>query len=173
MLDLKFIRENPDKVKEAIVLKNEKGDVDRVLELDQERRKVIFEVENLKKDRNENSNLVAQFKKEKKDASELIQKTQKISANIKILDEKLSNLQSNIQKLVEWIPNIPHETAPKGKDARDNVEIKTWGDIPDFDFEVKDHLNLGESLDILDFASRIFLPGRQTCQLLLKTLLTP
>ena len=82
MLDLKFIRENPDKVKEAILLKNEKGDVDRVLELDQERRKVIFEVENLKKERNENSNLVAQFKKDKKDASELIQKTKKISADI-------------------------------------------------------------------------------------------
>ena len=151
MIDLKFIRENPDIVKDAIDLKNEKGDVDRILELDQERRKIIFEVENLKKERNENSNLVAQFKKEKKDASELIQKTQKISANIKILDDQLSNLQSNIQRLMEWIPNIPHETAPKGKDATSNVEILKWGEIPEFDFEVKDHLSLGESLDILDF----------------------
>jgi len=151
MLDLKFIRENPEKVKEAIRLKNEKGDVDRILELDKERRKIIFEVENLKKERNENSNRVAQLKKEKKDASEIITKTKKISEDIKILDEKLSALQTDIKKMIDWIPNIPHESAPQGKDAADNVEILTWGEIPKFDFKVKDHITLGENLDILDF----------------------
>lgn len=151
MLDLKFIRENPEKVKEAIRLKNEKGDVDRILVLDQERRKIILEVENLKKERNENSNLVAQLKREKKDVSEIITKTKNISEEIKTLDEKLSALQADIKKMIDWIPNIPHESAPRGKDAANNVEILTWGDIPKFDFKVKDHLILGEHLDILDF----------------------
>jgi seryl-tRNA synthetase len=151
MLDLKFIRENPEKVKEAITLKNEKGDVDRIVELDQERRKIIFEVENLKKERNENSNLVAQYKREKKDASELIDKTKQISADIKDLDEKLADLQNEIRGMVEWIPNIPHDSVPKGKDESANVQVTQWGDIPEFDYEIKDHLSIGEYLDILDF----------------------
>jgi seryl-tRNA synthetase len=151
MLDLKFIRENPELVKEAIELKNEKGNIDQILEFDQERRKIIYKVESLKKERNDNSNMVAQLKKEKKDASELIQKTKKISEEIKVLDENLAALQEEIKKILDWIPNIPHKTAPKGKDAAANVEVLKWGELPEFDFEVKDHLSLGESLDILDF----------------------
>ncbi len=151
MLDLKFIREHPEKVKDAIRLKNETADVDRILELDRERRAIIFDVENLKKERNDNSNQVAQLKKDKKDASHLIERTKKISGEIKILDEKLSAVQAEIRKILDWIPNIPHATVPEGKDASDNVEVLTWGDIPKYDFEVLDHLTLGERLDILDF----------------------
>ncbi len=151
MLDLKFIRENPELVKEAIELKNENGNVDQILEYDQERRKIIQIVESLKKERNDNSNQVAQLKKEKKDASEIILKTKKISEEIKALDDKLAGLQNEIKKILDWIPNIPHESAPRGKDASSNVEVLKWGDIPQYDFEIKDHLAIGEYLDILDF----------------------
>jgi seryl-tRNA synthetase len=151
MLDLKFIRENPDIVKDGINLKNEKGDIDKIIELDEERRKIIVQVEQLKKERNDNSQLVSQYKKEKKDASEVIENTKSISAQIKNLDEKLTEIELTIKKQLDWIPNLPHETVPKGKSAADNKEIKTWGKIPEFDFDILDHLELGMRLDILDF----------------------
>jgi len=151
MLDMKFIRENPEAVKEGITLKNEKGDVDKILALDEERRKNIVEVEQLKKERNENSKLVSQYKKEKKDASQVIEKTKSISAKIKNLDEQLSTIEGEIKSHLDWIPNLPHNSAPKGKTAEDNKEIKIWGEIQKFDFEILDHLELGSRLDILDF----------------------
>ena len=151
MLDLKFIRENPEIVKKGVRLKNEDVDIDQLLVLDKQRREIIFEVEKLKKERNENSNQVALFKKEKKDASVLIEKTKKISAQIKRFDDRLTEIQSALRSELDRVPNMPHHTTPQGKDSSDNVEIKTWGDIPTFDFDVLDHLSLGERLDILDF----------------------
>jgi seryl-tRNA synthetase len=151
MLDLKFIRENPDRVKEGIRLKNESGDVDALLDLDKQRRNWIFEVENLKKERNENSRLVAELKKQKKDSAELIEKTRLISERIKTLDDQLAEVEGTIKKALDRIPNMPHSSVPSGKDSTANVEINSWGVIPKFDFKVKDHLALGEDLDILDF----------------------
>ena len=151
MLDIKFIRENPELVKKGSLLKNEHCDVDRLLKLDSRRRQIIFEVEQLKKERNENSKKVADLKKEKKDANELIERTKHISSEIKELDEKLNKLQIDIRGELDRIPNLPHPTSPEGKDSTDNVEVKKWGDIPKYDFQVLDHLALGERLDILDF----------------------
>ncbi len=151
MLDIKYIRENPEKVKEGIQLKNEKGNIDNLLELDEKRRSIIVEVENLKKERNENSRLVSQYKKEGKDTAPIIGKTKSISEQIKIMDVDLAEIENNIQKEMDWIPNMPHESVPRGREAKNNVEIKSWGEIPEFDFKIKDHLELGEDLDILDF----------------------
>ncbi len=151
MLDLKFIRENADKVKNGIQLKGESADVDHLLKLDRSRRELIFQVEQLKKERNDNSKQVALLKKEKSDASALIERTKQISEEIKIIDEKLSGLQDKIKYEMDRIPNLPHSSTPEGKDAQDNVEIKSWGKLPEFDFDVQDHLVLGEKLDILDF----------------------
>ena len=151
MLDLKFIREEPDRVREAIRLKNEKGDVDLILNLDRRRREIIHTVENLKKERNENSRQVAKLKKEHADASELIEETKRISEKIKKFDDELDQVQEEIKQNLDWIPNIPHESVPRGNSAADNVEITSWGAIPEYDFEVKDHLAIGEYLDILDF----------------------
>ena len=151
MLDLKFIRENPEKVKEGIRLKNEIGDVDTLVNLDKQRRGWIFEVENLKKERNDNSRLVAELKKTKKDATDLIEKTRQISEHIKVLDGQLAEVEVTIKNELDRIPNLPHASVPAGKDSTGNVEVKSWGTIPKFDFKVKDHLSLGEDLDILDF----------------------
>ncbi len=151
MLDLKFIRENPDLVKEAIKLKNEQGDVDRILELDHERRQIIMRVENLKKERNDNSKRVAELKKKGENADPVIAKTRQISDNIRDLDEQLAAIESEIGRHLDRIPNIPHVSAPRGAGAADNKEVKKWGKIPSFDFEVKDHLTLGDRLGILDF----------------------
>lgn len=151
MLDIKFIRDNTELVKKGVLLKGEKCDVDRLLELDSQRRQFIYDVEQLKKERNENSNKVADLKKEKKDAADLIERTKQISSEIKDLDEKLGELQIEIKYEMDRIPNMPHPSTPEGKDSEDNVEVKTWGKIPKFDFEIMDHLALGERLDILDF----------------------
>jgi len=151
MLDIKFIRDHAELVKKGIRLKNEKCDVDRLLELDSQRRQVIYDVEQLKKERNENSKKIADLKRVKKETNHLIERTKQVSFKIKELDEKLNELQIDIKSEMDRIPNMPHFSAPKGKDSKDNVEVKTWGQIPEFDFKVLDHLTLGERLDILDF----------------------
>ncbi|HID39774.1 MAG TPA: serine--tRNA ligase [Calditrichaeota bacterium] len=151
MLDIKFIRENPELVKKGVAAKGEMGDVDHLLKLDSERRHLIFEVEEKKKQRNENSRLVSQYKKEGKDASLVIAKTKEISEQIKDMDHRLADLENEIHEALSRIPNMPHSSTPIGKDASDNVQIKTWGQLPSFDFKPLDHLQLGERLDILDF----------------------
>jgi seryl-tRNA synthetase len=151
MLSLKFIRDNTDLVRDAIQLKNEKVDLDALLQYDDQRRKLIFQVENFKKERNENSNLVAKIKKEGGDVSHLIIHSKKLSEKIKNLDNQLVEIENEIQKLLDRIPNIPHSSAPRGQTAENNVQISSWGKITEFDFEVKDHLTLGDKLSILDF----------------------
>ncbi len=123
MLDIKLIRENPELVKKAIDAKNEKGNIDQLLENDEKRRNIIFKVEDLKKQRNDNSNLVAQFKREKKDTTDLINKTKSISNEIKILDQQLLEVEKVIHEDVLKIPNIPHQTTPIGKNELSNVVV--------------------------------------------------
>ena len=151
MLDMKFIREYTDQVKEGVRLKNETVDIDELVAMDERRRKIIFDVEQLKKKRNDNSAAVAMAKKNGNDASDLISETKSISQKIKELDDELSRLEHDLQKMLAWVPNMPHETVPQGADARDNVLVRQWGKIPEFDFKIKNHLEIGSHLDILDF----------------------
>ena len=151
MLDLKFIRSNPDKVKEAIKNKNEKADIDRILELDQQKRDISFEGDGLKQKRNECSKQVGVLKKEGKDAAAIMEEVKSISGRIKEIDEQLRELDEELNKNLLWIPNIPHESAPIGKDENDNPFVKEWGKKKEFDFEIKDHCDIAEALDIIDF----------------------
>jgi seryl-tRNA synthetase len=151
MLDIRFIRENPDVVRNGIHAKNEKGDVDLILAKDEKRRSLIFEVEELKKKRNENSKLVSLYLKEKKDASKIIQSTKNISEKIKKFDAQIADLDLAIYEELIKVPNMPHQSVPIGKDSSENVEIKVWGEIPEFDFKILNHVELGERLNILDF----------------------
>jgi seryl-tRNA synthetase len=151
MLDLKFIRENVDLVSEAVRLKNESADIDEILDLDEKRRSLIAKVEKLKNERNENSKRVGELKKEKKDATDLITRTKEISQEIKDLDSLLEDVERHLKFHLEKVPNIPHKSAPRGQTEADNVEVDQWGEIPKFDFEIKDHIDIGHYLDILDF----------------------
>ena len=160
MLDIKFIREHPDIVKEGIKNKGETGDVDEILKLDVERRKIIHETEKLKRKRNEFSQKVSKLKKDNKSYNDVILKTREISQEIKNYDEKLKILEQNIQKELGGIANIPHNSTPIGKDTSDNVVIRAWGKIPEFDFEISDHLEIGERLNILDFPRGSKITGR-------------
>lgn len=160
MLDLKFIRENPSLVKEGIKNKGEMGNVDVILDLDEKRRQIIQKVEALKHERNDLSQQVSILKKEGKSADKVIQRTRDISQSIKDQDEELKNLETALKNELDRLPNLPHSSVPVGKDATGNVVISAWGKIPEFDFEISNHLEIGERLDILDFPRGSKISGR-------------
>ncbi|MDQ1276596.1 MAG: seryl-tRNA synthetase [Euryarchaeota archaeon] len=151
MLDINFIRNNPDKVKQAIDHKHENAsNVDQILELDTQRRSLIHACEQLKSKRNEKSKEVSELKKNGHDASRIIEETKKIGDDVKSLEEKLKELEPQITNLLLRIPNIPAADVPIGKDASDNVIVKTWGQRKTFDFTPLPHWELGRMLNILD-----------------------
>jgi len=158
MLDINFIRNNPDKVKQAIALKHENAaSIDQILEVDTQRRSMIHACEQLKSKRNEKSKEVSELKKKGQDASQIIEETKKIGDDIKSIEEKQKELDSQITNLMLRIPNIPAADVPIGKDEKDNVVVKAWGQRKTFDFTPLPHWELGSILNILDMerASKI------------------
>lgn len=151
MLDLKFIRENASLVNKGIKNKGESAEIDKILLLDKERRKLLQKVEKLKHDRNVSSEEISKLKKEKKEATKLIEKTRNISQTIKEIDEKLKEIEEELAIELDKVPNMPHESVPVGKDPSNNVVIRAWGKIPEFDFKISNHIEIAERLDILDF----------------------
>lgn len=152
MLDIKVIRENPEKVKAAMKTRNKDMDalVDEVLKIDVERRKLSQENDALKKKQNDASKEIPKIKKEGGDCSAIFAEMAKIKEEIKENDDKISELSSRQQKIMYEFPNIPNESVPTGKDDSENVEIRRWGEPTKFDFDAKAHWDIGADLDILD-----------------------
>lgn len=152
MLDMKYLRNNFDEVKEKLKHRGEDlTELDHFGELDAKRRELIVETEKLKAKRNEASKQIAVLKKEKKDAEPAIQEMRKVGEQISNLDKELKEIEENLQKIMLSIPNIPHESVPVGEDEEDNVEVRKWGEVPTFDFEIQAHWDIGTNLNILDF----------------------
>ncbi|MFC1492572.1 serine--tRNA ligase [candidate division KSB1 bacterium] len=151
MLDLKYIRENSERVQKGLMSKGHKEDINDLLELDKERRGYLEEVEKLKHRRNVVSREIADMKKNKEDASELIVEMQTVAKNVKEFDNKINDFSSKIDKILFYLPNIPSDTVPEGKSEDDNVEMYTWGEKPVFDFPIKDHYTIGHNLGLFDF----------------------
>ena len=151
MLDLKFVRSNPDVVREALVNKGVDVDLDRILALDVERRQIIAEVEQLKAKRNDVSKQVGILKKQGADATAIIAEMGNIGDRIKELDEKGRQVEEELQALMYTLPNIPSPEAPVGRTDEDNVEVLRSGAPRQFTFPVKPHWDLGTGLDGLDF----------------------
>jgi seryl-tRNA synthetase len=151
MLDLRFIRENSDKVKTAIQDKGARVDLNHLLELDKKRREKIGEADRLKEKRNRASMAIGEKKKAGQEASEAILEMRRVSDEIKKLDESIRQVEARIWELQIQIPNIPHASVPVGPDPSYNKQIKTWGDLPAFDFPAKPHWDLGAALGVLDF----------------------
>lgn len=152
MLELKFVRNNPEVVREALIKRNMSTEpLDKLLEYDRAWREALKEGDELKHRRNVVSLEIAKLKKEKKDAKEKIDEMRGISDRIKAIDEQLRDYESRMQDLLLNIPNIPGPTTPVGKDETENVVERTWGEPRKFDFTPKNHWDIGESLDILDF----------------------
>ncbi|MBS1515064.1 MAG: serine--tRNA ligase [Bacteroidetes bacterium] len=152
MLDIKLIRENADFVKTKLALRNEDtAKIDEILSLDVNRLEILHKVEALKETRNKVSAEIAKMKKEKVDAEDKIAEMKKVGDDIKAYDDELRGIESKIESILYHIPALPADGVPEGKDASQNVEIKIWGEKKNFSFEVKDHVQLGKHLDILDF----------------------
>jgi seryl-tRNA synthetase len=151
MLDLRFVRKNIDLIREALAKRGSDLDVNVFLALDEKRRAILAELEQLNAQRNQLAAEISRRKKAKEDASEVIAEVKKLSERIKVLDEELEDIQAQIQDWLIRLPNIPHPSVPVGKDESENQVIKTWGEKPSFSFTPKPHWEIGEKLGILDF----------------------
>ena len=152
MLDIKVIRENPEKIKLAMKNRNNEMDekIDSILAIDEDRRKIISEVEQKKSSQNKESKQISILKREGKDATEILANMKKLSDEITDLNQQLSKLESEQKAILLSIPNIPNESVPIGKDDSENVEVRRWGEPKKFNFEPKPHWDIGKDLDILD-----------------------
>ena len=154
MLDLKFIRENSELVRQGIKNKNETDRLDDLLKLDEERRELILKADELKHKRNQVSSQIPQMKKAGQDVTNILAEMKTVSDQISALDSQLKNIELKIEDILLYIPNMPHKSVPVGKSAEDNVEVRQW--LPEgFSFtsieKILDHIELGKKLRILDF----------------------
>ena len=152
MLDLKFVRSNPDIVKEALQKRKVGISLDHFLEQEEQRRHLIFEIETLKARRNSVSEEVGRLKKTGADAEALVLEMREVGQTIKDLEQKSAEIVQEMEKVLYEIPNIPHASVPVGSDENDNIKVRDWGTPRTFEFQPKAHYELGEALNILDFA---------------------
>ena len=152
MLDLKFIRENIDQIRQAIANRQDTAPLDEILELDQERRRKLLELESLRHQRR-------QAARERKTNEEAIDEGRDLRAMIKGLEEEVRSLDNQLEEFLLQVPNIPEPSVPIGKDERDSPIVRSWGEPRSFDFDPAPHWKLGESLDIIDFERGVKLSG--------------
>lgn len=150
MLDIKFVRDNQDLIRKMLEMRGMSVPLDDLINYDKERRKLITTVQKLKHEKNIVSLKIAELKRENKSVQKEIEEMKKISDEISIIDAKIKDLEQKIHDIMMLIPNIPDKTVPPGKDENDNVEIRRWGEIPHFDFQPKDHIDLGLNLELID-----------------------
>ena len=156
MLDLRFIREHTDEVREALVKLASSAPIDEILSLDAQRRELLAEAESLKHRRNVVSKKIGQMKE--KDQA-LIEKMRGVGDRIKELDGEISQVEAELNDLLLLVPNMPHPSVPVGKDESENVLVRTVGEPGQFDFEPLPHWDLGPTLDIIDFERGVKISG--------------
>ena len=149
MLDMKMIRENLENIRNMLKYRDVKFDLDLLLELDKKRREMIITTDELRKKKNEMSIKISETKKAGSDATSIIQEMQSVSAELTKLEEVQQKTELEYTKLALTIPNLLDKSVPQG-DSTANKEIRKWGDIPNFDFEVKDHIDISENLNLLE-----------------------
>ena len=152
MLDLKFIRENIDLVQQAIANRQDTAPLDEILQLDQERRQKLLELENLRHTRKEAG-------RERKMTEKTAEQGRLLRARIRILEDEGRSLDEQLETLLLQLPNIPSPAVPVGVNEENNVVVRSWGEPKHFDFEPAPHWKLGESLGIIDFERGVKLSG--------------
>jgi seryl-tRNA synthetase len=153
MLDIKFVRENPDQVKENLKRRGDEGKVawvDELLANDAKWRSVQSEANNLRNKRNKITEQVAQLRRKGEDVSKLVKEAEQIPDQIKSLEKQTAELENKVTNTLMVLPNIMHESVPFGKDENDNQEVKKWGKQPEFGFQPKDHIDLATGLGLID-----------------------
>jgi len=159
MLDLKFINTHLEAVKNGINKRRIKIDFTLLSDNDEKRKALLLKIEELRHTRNTVSDEIAKLKKSRDNADSLIEKMRDVSDTIKTLDKALTAIETAIQDFLIFLPNIPHEDVPVGKDETENRLERTYGEPRKFDFEVKPHWEIGENLGILDLARASKLAG--------------
>ncbi len=159
MLDIKKLRTETEEVKAALARRKEEVDIDAVLALDEKRRGLLYEAEQLKARQNEVSREIPKMKKAGEDTTAILAEMREISDRVKALDAETRETEEAQEKMLLRIPNIPNPTVPDGDTDEDNVEIRRYGTPTEFPFEPKAHWDLGESLGILDFSSAAKITG--------------
>ena len=149
MLDMKMIRENPENIRKMLKDRAVQFDLELLLELDKKRREMIISTDELRKKKNEMSVKISEAKKTGSEVTPIIQEMQLVSQELTKLEEVQHETELEYSKLALTIPNVLHESVPCGDDSA-NKEIRKWGTIPQFDFEVKDHIDISENLNLLE-----------------------
>jgi seryl-tRNA synthetase len=162
MLDIKFVRDNPDLVKENLKRRGEEDKIAWVVELianDERWRSIQSEANNLRGKRNKITEQIGQLRKRGEDASKLMKEAEQIPDQIKNLEKQTTELEGKITNTLMLLPNIMHESVPFGKDENDNQEVKKWGKQPNFNFQPKDHIDLATNLGLIDMESAAKVAG--------------
>ena len=160
MLDIRYIRENPDRVREAARIKGIDVDLDALLEKDRRLRELRVQIDDLRARRNRGSRQISTLKGEEKQGA--ISEMQQIVADLKKLEPEYDGLEADIAERLLYVPAVPADDVPVGQTEEDNAEIRRWGEPPGFNFEPKDHVELAESLDILDVPRGVKLAGSRS-----------
>ena len=153
MLDIKLIRENPQLVRNNLLKRGNPENLkmlDDLIDFDKKWRQHLTELNELRHERKVITTEIAALKKKRKDANKELSKAKKVDTEITALEKQVNECEQKVQYYLMRLPNLLHESVPTGKDENDNVQVRSWGEIPEFSFPVKDHINLGLNLDIMD-----------------------
>ena len=150
MLDPKILRENPDIIRKMLKDRAINFSLDDLIRLDKERRELIIKTDDLRKKKNDIALEIAQKKKSGQDATTLIEQMRQVSETLSGLETVQTRTESEYTKLALTLPNLIHESVPIGKDETANKELRKWGKIPQFDFKIKDHIDISQNLDLID-----------------------
>ena len=150
MLDMKIVRQDPEKIQKMLRDRYVEFDLDSLLDLDKKRREYILSTDDLRKKKNEMSLKIAETKKAGQDADKIIQEMQLVSRQLTELEETQNKTELEYSKLILTLPNIFDQTVPIGEDSSVNKEVKKWGNIPKFDFQVSDHIDITQKLNLVD-----------------------
>ena len=151
MLSIKYIRENIKEVQDSLLKRQSTFDVDQLLDFDVKRREYLKEVENLRAKRNMVTSEIAELKKNGNDASKQIESMKIVSDNIKNIENNLNKIEQKIANDIYYIPNLVNSSVPDGKNEVNNIVIKEWGNKPTFNFTLRDHVEIGQLLELFDF----------------------
>ncbi|MDT2761863.1 serine--tRNA ligase [Aerococcus urinaeequi] len=152
MIDIKLLRDNFDAAAEKYASRGvAKDELEKLIDLDGQRREVISQTETLKAERNAVSDEIGLLRRNKENADNKIARMKEVGEEILVLDKKLAKLDEQVTYIMDRLPNLPHDSVPVGADEDDNVEVRRWSQAPEFDFEPKAHYEIGEELGILDF----------------------
>jgi seryl-tRNA synthetase len=159
MLDPKYLRENLDKVYEQLKKRGYELEIDKIQNLEKKRKTLQTETQEFQNKRNKRSKEIGVSKASGKDITITTSQMEKLNQDLEIKKTQLKDIQQELQQIYDYIPNLPHESVPDGSTEKDNLEVRRWGKIKKFDFKIKDHVELGENLGLMDFATAAKISG--------------